>query len=214
MIHETRGRVIGLPRKAGVAMGLFILLSLFVSTPSFAEAVTYTYDPLHTQIIFGVNHMGFTNSYGRFDKFTGNFTLDEQKPEASSADITIDVNSLDMADKTWNEHVEDKFLEPAKFPTITFKSTKITRTGATTATMTGDLTLHGVTKPVTLNVTLNKVGTNPMMQTRKDAGFAITGAIKRSDFGIAAFIPMVGDEVALNIQVDGMHENYSKQLNK
>lgn len=174
---------------------------------------TYTYDPLHTQVLFSINHMGYTNVHGRFDKFSGEFTLDEQKPEASTASMIIDANSVDLPDNTWMEHTKEKFLEPTKFPTITFKSTKVMRTGDKTATMTGDLTLHGITKPVTLNVTLNKVGTNPMMQSQKDAGFTVTGTIKRSDFGIAAYIPMVGDEVALDIEVDGKHPDTSK-LNK
>ncbi len=188
-------------------------LVFFAATQAQAAPESYTYDPLHTQVLFSINHMGYTSSHGRFNKFGGEFTLDEQKPEDSAASFTIDANSLDMADKTWNGHVEEKFLEPAKFPAITFKSTKVTRTGDKTATMTGDLTLHGVTKPVTLNVTLNKIGTNPMMQSQKDAGFTITGTIKRSDFGIGAYIPMVGDEVALNIEVDGKHPDTSK-LNK
>ncbi len=179
-----------------------------------STAEKYTYDPLHTQVLFSVNHMGFTNSHGRFNKFEGSFILDEKNPEASSADISIDVSSLDMADATWNEHVGEKFLEPAKFPKISFKSTKIKRTGDKTATMTGDLTLHGITKSVTLNVVLNKVGQNPMMQTQKDAGFAITGTIKRSDFGISAFIPVVSDDVSLDIEVDGQHPNYDSKTNK
>lgn len=196
-----------------LALALVLPLVMFTATQARADAVGYTYDPLHTQILFGINHMGFTTSHGRFNKFTGGFTLDEKAPEAATANITIDVNSLDMASDVWNEHVKEKFLEPAKFPTITFKSTHVARTGDKTATMTGDLTLHGVTKPVTLNVTLNKIGQNPMMQSQEDAGFSITGVIKRSDFGIAAFIPMVSDEVTLDIQVDGVHPHEAK-LNK
>jgi polyisoprenoid-binding protein YceI len=118
-----------------------------------------------------------------------------------------------MADATWNEHVKEKFFEAAKFPNIAFKSTKITRTGDKTADMAGDLTIHGITKPVTLKVTLNKIGVHPMMQDRKDAGFTLTGSIKRSDFGMKEFIPMVGDDIALTIEVDGMHPQ-PKVLNK
>lgn len=194
-------------------VSLIFALTLFTATQARADAVTYTYDPLHTQILFGINHMGYTTSHGRFNKFTGKFVLDEAHPELATAEISIDVNSLDMASDIWNEHVKEKFLEPAKFPSITFKSTGIKRTGDKTASMTGNLTLHGVTKPVTLNVTLNKIGQNPMMQSQQDAGFSITGSLKRSDFGIAAFIPMVSDEVALDIQVDGVHPNEPK-LNK
>jgi polyisoprenoid-binding protein YceI len=184
------------------------------STAAYAEPTTYTYDPLHTQVLFGVNHMGYTTSHGRFNKFTGHFTLDPAAPEAATADISIDVNSLDMASDVWNEHVKEKFLEPAKFPTIDFKSTSVKRTGDKTAALTGNLTLHGVTKPVTLNVTLNKIGPNPMMQTQEDAGFTLTGTIKRSDFGITAFIPMVSDEVALDIEVDGQHPISAPSNNK
>ncbi len=188
-------------------------LVFFAATQAQAAADKYTYDTLHTQILFSVNHMGFTYSHGRFNKFDGGFILDEQKPEASSANITIDVNSLDMASAVWNDHVKEKFLEPAKYPTISFKSTGIKRTGDKTATMTGDLTMHGVTKPVTLNVALNKIGLNPMIKSQKDAGFSITGSLKRSDFGMTAFIPMVGDEIALDIQVDGVRQDFNK-LNK
>ncbi|MCE9507737.1 MAG: YceI family protein [Alphaproteobacteria bacterium] len=190
-------------------IGSILALGL-AATAAQAAPEKYTYDPLHTQILFSVNHMGFTMSYGRFNKFDGAFLLDEQNPESSSADITIDANSIDMADNTWDEHVKEKFLETAKFPAITFKSTKIKRTGENAALMTGDLTLHGVTKPVTLNVTLNKVGMNPMIETRKDAGFSIKGSIKRSDFGITNFIPLVGDDLALDIQVDGVRQDFSK----
>lgn len=191
------------------ALALAALIAL-VSAPAQAAPEKYEYDTLHTQVLFSINHMGFTDSHGRFNKFTGGFTLDEQNPEASTADITIDVNSLDMADATWNDHVKEKFLEPAKFPTMTFKSTAIKRTGDKTADLTGDLTLHGTTKPVTLQVTLNQIGPHPMKGDQKDAGFTLTGKIKRSDFGIAAFIPMVGDEVSLLIEVDGMHQNAPK----
>jgi len=194
-------------------ISLVTVLATLAAAPSWAAEETYTYDPLHTQVLFSINHMGYTNVHGRFDKFKGGFTLDEQKPETATANITIDASSIDLPDATWIEHTKEKFLEPAKFPAITFKSTKVVRTGDKTATMTGDLTLHGVTKPVTLDVTLNKVGVNPMMQSQKDAGFTVTGTIKRSDFGMTEYIPLVGDEVALDIEVDGNHPDASK-LNK
>lgn len=191
-------------------LSLASVLVLMSTVQARAEAVTYTYDPLHTQILFGVDHMGYTVSHGRFNKFMGSFTLDQSAPETATAEISIDVNSLDMADATWDEHVKEKFLEPGKFPVITFKSTGVKRTGEKTAELTGDLTLHGVTKPVTLNVKLNKIGPHPMIQSQEDAGFSLTGTIKRSDFGITAALPLVGDEVTLNIEVDGMHPIQTK----
>lgn len=180
-----------------------LLLALILASPAQAAPETYGYDPLHTQVLFSVGHMGFTESHGRFLKFKGTFDLDEQRPEDSSANITIDAASVDLGDATWNEHVRDKFLEPAKYPEISFKSTKVTRTGEKTADLTGDLTLHGVTKPVTLHVTLNKIGQHPMLQDRKDAGFTLKGTLRRSDFGINAYIPMVADEVNIIIEADG-----------
>jgi polyisoprenoid-binding protein YceI len=182
-------------------------LALFAAAPAEAAPVKYTYDKLHSQILFSVDHMGFTRSHGRFNKFDGTFMLDEQNPEGSSAEITIDTNSVDMADATWDEHVKEKFLETAKFPAMSFRSTKIVRTGEKTATMTGDLTLHGVTKPVTLDVVLNQIGPHPMAKERRDAGFTLTGKLKRSDFGMSGAIPLVGDDVALTIEVHGMGES-------
>ena len=193
-----------------------LVIALVFSAVAQAQAApeVYAYDPLHTQVLFSINHMGYTNVHGRFNKLKGGFTLDEQNPETATADITIDAASVDLPDATWMEHTREKFLEPEKFPIITFKSTGVKRTGDKTATMTGNLTLHGVTRPITLMVTLNNIGINPMMQSQKDAGFTVTGMIKRSDFGIAAYIPMVGDEVALTIEVDGQHRDDSKNLNK
>jgi len=183
-------------------LSLALSSALLFSAPAQA-ADRYEYDPLHTQVFFSVNHFGYTDSFGRFNKFTGGFTLDEQHPEKSEADIAIDVNSLDMADATWNEHVQAKFLNGDKFPAITFKSTAVKQTGEKTAELTGALTPQGVTNPVTLQVRLNKVGPHPMMATQADAGFTLTGTLKRSDFGIDTFIPAISDEVTLRIEVDG-----------
>lgn len=187
-----------------------LALTFFAAAPAWAADAPaaagekYTYDP-HTQVLFSVEHMGFTAAHGRFNKIDGSFTLDEKNPESAAVDFTVAANSVDMGSDIWSEHVKEKFLQPEKFPTISFKSTSVKRTGEKTADLTGDLTLHGVTKPVTLHVTLNKVGPHPMMQDQKHAGFSLTGSLKRSDFGITEFIPMVGDDVAITAEVDGMH---------
>src|SRR6185437_5967736 len=96
-------------------ISLVTVLAALAATPAFAAAESYTYDPLHTQVLFSINHMGYTSVHGRFDKFSGSFTLDEQHPENSAATFTIDANSIDLGDNTWNEHTKEKFLEPAKF---------------------------------------------------------------------------------------------------
>ncbi|MBU6475402.1 MAG: YceI family protein [Alphaproteobacteria bacterium] len=189
------------------AFAIFASFLFSAAAPKGAMAAeTFSYDPLHTQVFFTVNHMGFTDVRGRFDSFGGTFTLDEAHPALSRADFTIKASSIDMGSDVWNSHIEEGFLDSAKYPEIVFKSTKVVQTGAKTADMTGDLTLHGVTKPVTLHVTLNKTGVNPFIASRVDAGFSVTGTIKRSDFGMTKFIPVVGDDIGIDIAVDGMRQ--------
>lgn len=181
---------------------------LFSSTQARAAPEKYIYDPLHTQILFSVNHLGYSNSTGKFNKFSGGFTFDQEKPETSQAEITIDVNSIDMDSDAWEKHLKSPdFFNTEKFPTITFKSTKVVKTGEKTADMTGDMTLLGVTKPVTLNVTFNKAATFPMNKNYV-AGFSLSGKLKRSDFGMTGSLPMVGDDVTLSIQVEGIRQDF------
>lgn len=167
-----------------------------------AEPMKYTFDPLHTQIHFTVNHLGFSNSTGKFLKFDGSFLFDEAKPDSGSVAVTIDVNSLNMDDAVWEQHLKaaDMF-NVEQFPSMGFKSRKVEMTGAKTANMTGDLTLLGQTKPVTLAVTLNKCGEHPMSK-KQTCGFSATGTIKRSEWGMTKGIPMVGDDVQLRIEVE------------
>ena len=190
-------------------ISLVLALVFFAATQAQA-ADQYIYDPLHTQIFFSESHGGFSNSKGRFLKFSGGFTFDQAKPEATQANITIDVNSLDMASADWEKHMKSAdFFNVQKFPMMAFKSTKVVKTGDKTADLTGDFTLLGVTKPVTLHVVLNKVGIFPMNNDYK-TGFSLTGTLKRSDFGMKGFIPMIGDDVALDIQVEGVRQDFSK----
>lgn len=191
---------------------IFVALALLIlaSAPARAESVTYTYDPAHTQVMFSVSHLGFSYSHGRFNKFSGQFMMDEQKPEGSSAEIAIDTGSIDMNSDAWDKHLKSAdFFNVEKFPKMAFKSTKIVKTGEKTAEMTGDFTLLGVTKPVTMYVTLNKIGEHPMNKN-KMAGFSLTGKIKRSDFGMNYGLPMVGDDVAINVQVEGIRQDFTK----
>ena len=187
-------------------MRLFLIAALAVLLPltARAEPVAYHFDNPHTQILFFINHMGFSNSAGKFLEYDGTILFDSENPEESSVDITIPVASLDMGDETWNEHVTgEDYLNAAEYPEMTFRSTAIEVTGEKTADITGDLTLHGVTKPVVLKTVLNKVGPNPM--SKKDqAGFSATTTIKRSDFGIDQSIPLVGDEVDIRIEVEAV----------
>ena len=173
--------------------------ALFVSAPAAFAADTYTIDPAHTSVVWTINHFGFSNPWGKFAQITGSLTLDEQAPQNSKVTVTVPMgNFLTGIDKL-DEHLRSEaFFDVAKYPTATFASTKVTLTGKDTATVDGTLTLHGVTKPVTLAVTLNKIGEN--MMNKKTAGFSATATIKRSDFGITSYLPNLGDDVKLYIE--------------
>lgn len=182
--------------------------SLFLSTaPAFAAVETYKLENPHTQVTFAVNHLGFSNSIGKFTDYNGDMTFDRDHPENSSVTVTIKTDSLDMGNATWEEHVEsDKLLDAAKYPEMTFKSTKIDVTGEKTARITGDLSLHGVTKPVMLDVVMNGVGQHPF-GLGYFAGFSATGTIKRSEFGMGYGIPNVADDVILRIEVEAVRQD-------
>ena len=163
---------------------------------------TYTLDPSHANILFGVSHLGFSHYYGRFDKIDGTLKFDAKAPENSTLTVTTDVASIDTNNqKLEGELKSAQWFDATKFPTATFTSTKVEKLSPTTGKLYGNLTLHGVTKPVVLDVTFNGAGTNPIVAIQQ-LGFSAKGTIKRSDFGITQYIPMVGDEVALTIEAE------------
>jgi len=190
---------------------LALASALFVTAPAEAAVEKYTFDTTHTQVMFTVSHLGFSNSHGRFNTLSGGFSFDAEKPETSTVDVSIDTNSLYMASAPWEAHLKSAdFFNVEKFPAMTFKSTKIEKTGDNTGKLTGDLTLLGVTKPVTLDVTFNKSGIHPMTG-KMIAGFSASGALKRSDFGMNFGLPGIGDDVTLDIQVEGVREEAAKK---
>ncbi|OIN86696.1 MAG: hypothetical protein AUJ12_05315 [Alphaproteobacteria bacterium CG1_02_46_17] len=195
-----------------------LLLSVALAAISFggisqaqAAAETYTFDPFHTNLYWKANHFGFSNPSGKFATVTGTVKLDEENPAASSVDVTVNTGSVVTGIDLFNEHlVADKFFNSEKFPTATFVSKKVDVTGKDTAKVEGDLTLLGITKPVTLDVTLNKIGESPISKL-KTAGFSATGVVKRSDFGISYALPGVSDEVQIAIEAEA---NVQPQTNQ
>lgn len=172
------------------------------AAPAFAAPKTYDIEKPHTQIIFSVNHLGFSHSYGKFLDHDGTIVFDAENPAASSVEITIKTASIDLNDQKWNDHLKNAdFFDVEKFPDMTFKSTGIEVTGKDTAKISGDLTIKGITKPVVLDAKLNKVGKHPM-NGKEGAGFAATTTIKRSDFGMTYGLPAVGDEVKIALEVE------------
>ncbi len=180
---------------------MYAIAAAFLAAGSVSAADTYVLDTVHTQILFTVSHMGFSNSTGTFTDFDGKFVFDEDNFANSSVEVTIDTASINMNDDTWNEHMRDeKWFNVAEYPTMTFKSAKVEQTGDNTMDITGDLTLLGVTKPATLKTVFNKAG--DLMGEMK-AGFSAKTKLDRTAFGMKTFSPMIGDEVTIRIEVEG-----------
>ena len=176
----------------------------FAAAPAVATEVAYKLDQAHTETTFVIDRFGFTSVIGVFAKSEGTIWLDEAAPEKSRVEATVTVDSLLTADATRDEHVKgERWLNAAKNPTMTFKSTKVEKTGDMTAKVTGDLTIMGVTLPVTFDVKLNKIGTTPNSPKRQ-AGFTITGTVSRKAFGSAGAAGMIGDAVAIRIETLGV----------
>lgn len=166
-------------------------------------ADTYTLDPNHTTVIWKATHFGFSQPHGLFPLVEGTVTLDETAPASSKVNVTIKTANIATGIAKFDEHLKSKdFFDVEKYPTATFKSTKVVPTGDKTAKVTGDLTLLGVTKPVTLDVVFNHKGAHPMTQ-KQTVGFTATGMIKRSEFGINYALPAVSDDVPLTIEAEG-----------
>jgi len=187
-----------------------LLAATAFALPFAAQAAEqYTLDPSHTHVAWHAGHMGFSVPTGIFANITGSLTLDEQNPSASKVEAVIKPAEMVTGIAKFDEHMRGSdFFDVAKFPEATFKSTKVEVTGASTAIVTGDLTIKGVTKPAVLDVKLNKLGENPFSK-QKTAGFSATTMIKRSDFGITYGTPHVPDEINLTIESEANVPNVS-----
>jgi polyisoprenoid-binding protein YceI len=179
-----------------------LALALAASGSAVAATVPYTIDARHTQVQFTYNHFGFSNITGRFDAISGTFDFDAADPAASRIAVTIPVDSLSTGVAKLDEHMKSPdMFDAAQFPTAAFTSTKVTADGPGKLNVAGDLTIHGVTRPAVLAVTVNGVGEHPMSHAQM-AGFDATTTIKRSDFGIDYMVPDVGDEVRIHITME------------
>jgi len=186
---------------AAKSLFAFSALTLVAAAPAFA-ADTYTLDPNHTAVTFQYTHFGFSHPTGKFMNAKGSVTLDNDVPANSHVEVSFDINGINTGVPALDTHLKSPdFFDAAKFPTATFKSTKVEQISATEAKVTGDLTIHGVTKPVTLDVKLNQQGANPFTK-KPEAGFTATASILRSDFGMTMLVPMVSDQIDLYIEAE------------
>ncbi len=176
------------------------LLSLAVAAPAFA-ADSYTADPVHTYPSFEINHLGFSISRGTFLKTSGKITLD-LAAKSGSIDVTIDTASISTGMAKRDDHLKsEEFFNVAKFPTMTYKSSKLKFNGDALVGADGELTLLGVTKPVSLTVDWFKCGAHPMNK-KALCGANAVATIKRSEWGLSTYVPAIADEVKIEIQIE------------
>lgn len=184
------------------ALGL-ALAATTLSTGFATAAETYTIDPDHTAVLFFAKHFNFSTTVGRFNKVSGELILDEADAGKSRINLEIKTDSLDTNAPKRDEHLKGPdFFNAKQFPTATFTSTAVKKNGDGTFDVTGDLTIHGVKKPVTAKVKHNGKGQDPWGGTR--TGFDGEISLKRSDFGVSAMTPAIPDDIRLWFSVEGI----------
>ena len=182
-----------------LSLGLAVAIA---SSVTLAAPVDYKIDPTHTATVFSWNHFGFSTPSANFTDIQGVIKVDNAKPSNSSVDVIIPISSVNTnvpaLDK---EFQEEAWFNAAKYPNITFKSTKVETKDKKHFKITGDLTVKGVTKPVVLDAVLNKQGEHPMAKVPA-IGFNATTSFNRSAFGIGNYVPNVGDKITVNITTE------------
>jgi len=184
---------------------LLLLLAVFCLLTPRTQAQIYSIDPVHSTVEFKVRHLGISTVTGHFTDFAGTVIFNPDKPEASSVEIIVQAQSVDTGSAKRDTHLKsESFFDAQKFPTLTFKSTAVQKTDPTTYTVTGDLTLHGVTKPVTIS--FSDLGTAKGMKGETRHGGETELKIKRSDYGMNFMIGPVGDEVKISLAFSGVEQ--------
>lgn len=181
---------------------ILFTLVLTLGTVTAANAQLFTFEKNHTEIRFSWNHLGMSRMSGRFLVYDGQLNLDKSAPEKSTLNVKIDTSGLWTHVEKFNEHLKGTdFFDVAKFPDITFKSTKVERIGDKTAKLTGDLTIKGITKPATFDVALNFDGSHPISK-KPTVAFSAKTTVKRTDFDLGKFAPAVSDDVLIEIETE------------
>lgn len=205
-----------LPEEREVEMNLWVrvLLGALVllvgglgNRPVMAQG--YQLDNSHTSLIFGVSHLGYSYTYGRFNKLEGGFQYDKQKPESAAFEIKIDASSVDTNEPKRDEHLRSPdFFDVKQFPEIVFRSTAIESVknvnGSQELMVAGEMTMHGVTRKLTLPVTVLGEGPGPYGNYR--CGFTTSFRLKRSDFGMKNMVPNIGDTISITFSFEGIQQ--------
>ena len=168
-------------------------------------ADSYTLDSSHTFPRFEINHFGFSTHHGQFNKTAGKLVLD-RAAKTGSIEITVQTASIGTGDAKLEEHLRSPdFFNVEKFPTMVYKATTLKFNGDAPASAEGELTLLGVTKPLTLTIARVKCALHPILK-KENCGAEVSGTLKRSDFGMTKYVPAIGDEVTLRIQVEAVKD--------
>lgn len=186
---------------------ILMLVAFFIVSPLIQAApITYTLDPNHSYVLWHINHFNFSNPSGKW-LAEGNVIIDKDHPKDSKVTATIRVENMITGLSALDKHLKSElFFNTNKYPTATFVSDKVTLTGKNSAKVHGTLTLRGVSQPVTLNVKLNSIGISPI-NNKETVGFSASTTLKRSDFGMTALLPGLGDSVKLEIEAEAYKEN-------
>ena len=184
---------------SGVA-GMGLMAPVFSAQAK--AAPEYHLEKTHVDVLFSVSHLGFTEKHGSFRDLDATLTCDPEQVEACKVEVILRADSIDTAHEARDKDLKgERFLDVAKFPEIRFVSRKVTKSGAKGLRIEGDLTMHGVTRPLTLDATLNKAAPNPF-DKRPTLGFSARGVLKRSEFGVSGLLPMIGDDVTIVIDAE------------
>ena len=192
-LDSARGRICG--RAVVACLGM-------TAGSANAEVHAYQLEPSHADVLFAVDHVGFSLKHGCFRDIKGNMTFSAGQPERSQVSITIGADSVDTADPQRDSELRGaNFFDVVRYPSIRFDSSRIIGAGNEAYRVEGLLTMHGVTKAITLEARINKVGNNPFSR-KPTVGFTAIGTVRRSDFAIGRWVPMIGDEVFITIDVE------------
>ncbi len=190
--------------KRSISMAVAALALSAAAKAEFSEVPDgiYDVDPEHGYIVFSYSHLGLSTPKVGFNSFTAVLDLDTESPAESTVDVTIDATSVDSRVPRFDEHLNSsEWLDTAQYPEITFESTGMKQTTDDTFEITGELTMKGITKPLTLTATINAAKIHPLKEIPV-VGVSATGTVLRSDYGVDKYAPAVSDEVTVSIEVE------------
>lgn len=189
------------------------LFFLGLAAPAFA-AETYRFDAVHSQVQFRVDHLGFSESEGEFHDLRGEFRFDRDDWAKSSCDVTIGIASVDLDDDAWNRKMlERDWFDVAQFPEMRYRCLKVERIDEHHGRIDGELTLRGVTRPVVLDLRFNRAAIHKY-SLKYTAGFMATTTIRRSDFGMVKYLPEIGDDIHIRLDIEGQREGAKRERKK